>query len=136
MACIMSGPAPVEPQEETKSAGPMLSRDDILNASDIEMVSVDVPEWGGTVNVKMMSGHERDAFEASIAGKEMVDFRAKFAVAVLCDESGEALFTPQDIKVLTKKSAVALDRVFEAGKKLNRIGEEEEAALLDTLKKT
>ena len=43
-----------------------LSRDTILQREDIKTEDVEVPEWGGTVRVRGMSGVERDAFEASL----------------------------------------------------------------------
>ena len=43
-----------------------LSRDDILKAADNEPEEVDVPEWGGSVLVRGMTGRERDAFEVSL----------------------------------------------------------------------
>ena len=43
-----------------------LSRDTILQREDIKTEDVEVPEWGGTVRVRGMSGVERDAFEAGL----------------------------------------------------------------------
>ena len=39
-----------------------LSRDAILQREDIKTEDVEVPEWGGTVRVRGMSGVQRDAF--------------------------------------------------------------------------
>ncbi len=44
----------------------MLSRDQILGASDLPTETVDVPEWGGQVIVRSMTGAERDRFELSL----------------------------------------------------------------------
>ena len=40
-----------------------LSRDDILKAADNEPEEVDVPEWGGSVLVRGMTGLDRAAAE-------------------------------------------------------------------------
>ena len=108
-----------------------LKRDDILNVKDIAIELVDVPEWGGQVYVKGMTGLERDAFEGSIVetrGKgtrvNMANVRAKLAAQTLCDENGERLFTDADVKELGKKSASALQRVFEVAQRLSGIGED------------
>ena len=108
-----------------------LKRDDILKVQDIKVEKVSVPEWGGDVYVKGMTGTERDSFEASIVnmrGKgtnvDMSNVRAKLAAQTLCDESGEKLFTDADIKALGKKSASALQRVFEVAQKLSGIGDD------------
>ena len=44
-------------------------RDTILDADDIKIVPMDVPEWNITkedIGIKVMSGTERDRFETSI----------------------------------------------------------------------
>ena len=117
-----------------------LKREDILEIQDIEIEEVEVPEWGGTVCVKGMSGLERDAFEASIVqakGKgtkvNMENIRAKLAAQTLCDEQGERLFTDADVKLLGKKSAVALQRVFVVAQKLSGIGDADVNELVDGL---
>jgi len=117
-----------------------LNRDDILAIKDIAIEEVKVPEWGGTVCVKGMSGLERDAFEASIVqakGKgtkvNMENIRAKLAAQTICDEQGERLFTDADIKELGKKSANALQRVFVVAQRLSGIGEADVNELVEGL---
>lgn len=114
----------------------LLSRADIIEAQDMETVDVDVPEWGGSVRIKSLTGQERDAFEASLFVGEgakrkqnLKNLRSRLVAATLIDESGKALF-PDDSSVLelSKKSAAALNRVFEAAQKLNGMtGAEAEA---------
>ncbi len=104
----------------------MLSRDEILKADDIKQKIVKVPEWGGEVRIKMMSGTERDAFEASIYNSEeketdLTNIRAKLCVAVLVDDKGKLLFSFADIVALGAKSAKALDRVYDKATSLNKI---------------
>ena len=43
-----------------------LTRDEILQAQDIQFEDVKVPEWNGTVRVRGLTGVERDALEASL----------------------------------------------------------------------
>ena len=107
-----------------------LKRDDILAVKDIQIELVPVPEWGGEVYIKGMSGLERDAFEASIIEQKgnkqkvnMANVRAKLAAQTLCDEEGNRLFNDADIKELGKKSASALQRVFEVAQRLSGIGD-------------
>jgi hypothetical protein len=106
-------------------------RDQILGASDAKVIPLEVPEWGCKVHLRVMSGSERDRFEASTAedkrtGRKNLDnIRARFAVLVLCDEKGERLFADGDAAALGKKSAAALDRILEEGSRLNGIGEQD-----------
>jgi hypothetical protein len=43
-----------------------LTKDEILEAADLSTKAVDVPEWGGSVNVRTMTGADRDAFENTL----------------------------------------------------------------------
>jgi len=43
-----------------------LNKEQILRADDLKTEEVDVPEWGGSVRVRVLTGTERDAFESSI----------------------------------------------------------------------
>lgn len=112
----------------------LLTKDDILNSDDIAFEEIDCPEWGGTVRIQGMSGFARDRFESSIVGKnggtDMVNIRAKLAAASIVDDKGELMFSEKDIQKLGKKSAAALQRIFNAAQKLNHItdGDVEELA--------
>jgi len=104
----------------------MLTKEQILNSNDLVTEEVDVPEWGGTVFVKSMTGTERDLFEQSIIetkGKStktnLANIRAKLCVMTLVDDKGSRLFTDLEFGVLGKKSAKALDRVFTVASELN-----------------
>ena len=123
-----------------KSSGKILKRDDILGVVDVKMELVSVPECGGEILVKGMTGTERDSFEASIVkqkGKgqsvDMSNIRAKLAAKSICDESGALLFTDADIKELGKKSASALQHIFEVAQRLSGIGDADVAELADGL---
>ncbi len=109
----------------------VLSRDDILNAPDLQKELVPVPEWGGAVYVQALSGNERDAYEKSIMetkrgrnGRTETNviyegIRAKLCARSIVDDEGNRLFTSNDITVLGKKSAAALNRVFEVAQRLS-----------------
>jgi len=103
----------------------MLKRDDILKAKDIDIQTIRVPEWGGDVGVKGLTGTERDKFEQSILDGKKVNLnsvRAKLCAAVICDEKGKRLFTDADVLELGKKSAKALNRIFEKAQEMNGLG--------------
>ena len=119
-----------------------LNKQAILEVNDIEIEQVDVPEWGGHVFVKGMTGLERDTFEASIVqqrGKDarvnLVNIRAKLAAATICDAEGIRLFNDKDVKALGKKSANALQRVFDVAQRLSGITEDDVDELADNLEK-
>jgi hypothetical protein len=113
---------------EFNSVSP-LSKSAILSAPDLQPVAIDVPEWGGRIYIRPMTGAERDRWEIDHLGNPGVDVRARLAVSILCDESGKLLFGREDIPDLTQKSAHALDRIWSAGTKLCRITNEDVEAL-------
>jgi len=101
----------------------ILTKDQILQADDIRKEQVEVPEWGGSVWVKTMSGAERDQLEASIIStpgeRNMENLRAKIVALSVVDPNGERLFSFEEAIELTKKSARALDRVFSVAQRLS-----------------
>lgn len=111
-----------------------LTRDQILNVQDLSTEIVDVPEWGGEVTVKAMTGLERDAFEGSLMGTsgsvKIDNIRAKLVQKTVVDEeTGKQLFSVADIEMLGGKSAAALDRIFTVARKLSGLSEDDVAAL-------
>jgi len=118
----------------------ILNRKEVLLANDIVKELVHIPEWGGDVYVRGMSGEARDKFEMlilQINGKSKKanteNFRAKLASMTVCDENGDLLFTEDDVKELAKKSAAALQRIFIVAQRLSRIGNEDVKELAEGL---
>ena len=105
----------------------MLSADDILKSPDIgEIKTIKVPEWGGEVCVKVMSGAERDRWEimqttALRKNPASANIRAGLCAVTLCDEKGQRLFTDFQIEELGKKSSIALDRIFAVAQRMNKL---------------
>lgn len=105
----------------------ILGKSDILEASDLITETVDVPEWGGSVIVRAMSGTQRDQYEASLMtrgadGKLEVNtqnMRAKLVLYTVVDESGALLFSADELDALAAKSAVAIERISEVAQTLN-----------------
>jgi hypothetical protein len=106
-----------------------LDRKSILAADDVRKEKVAVPEWGGDVYLRVLSGTDRDHFEESYADQKMKAFRIRFLLLALCDERGERLFADDEGDILGKKSSVVINRLFEAGWKLNALSQEAVDAL-------
>lgn len=108
----------------------MLSREQILAAQDLLFEEIEVPEWGGTVRIKVMSGTDRDAFETQVRDRVKLgqlgeNLRALMVACSVVDEGGKLLFGAADIEALGAKSWMALDRVVMASAKLNRLTDAE-----------
>ena len=104
----------------------LLSKTEILTANDLQTEDVEVPEWGGSVRVRSFTGRERDAFEASMVrgdGRDrrvdLTNMRARLVGLTVIDETGQRLFTDEEVDLLGAKSGAALDRVFAIAQKLN-----------------
>lgn len=103
-----------------------LTKTEILAAQDIQFEDVAVPEWGGTVRVKSLTGSDRDALEQTMLegkGKDamvnLANFRAKLCARSMVDEAGKLIFRDLDIVDLGRKSAAALGRVFDVASRLS-----------------
>jgi hypothetical protein len=109
-----------------------LTRDAILKVDDLPKERVEVPEWGGYVFVKTLTGAERDAFEQSCVDVKskgrsvnLQNLRARLLALSLCDDAGSRLFTVVDVEALGAKSGKALDRLFAVAQKLSGLGEKD-----------
>lgn len=99
-----------------------LNRESILGASDFKTKSVHVPEWGGDVLVRSLSGSARDEIEAAFLSGETKGLKALVVSLSACDESGVLLFKRDDMDQLQERSAAALERVFDAAWEISGLG--------------
>lgn len=118
--------------------GGLLSRDAILAADDLPYEDVPVPEWGGVVRVRGLSGKGRDEYLSSMAvmaggqvvGQNTVNVSARLVAHCVIDpETGDPAFTQADIGKLGEKSAAALGRVFEVAARLSGLSEDDVKSL-------
>lgn len=108
----------------------LLTKDAILAIDDRQFEEVEVPEWGGSVRMRGMSGRERDAYEASIIDQRggerkvvLANARAKLIAKCVVDEGGNLMFTVDDLRALGGKSAKALERLFDKARELSGMAE-------------
>jgi hypothetical protein len=123
-----------------KDSFKILTREEVIGAKDIKIERVDVPEWGGSIFVKGMSGTERDHYEVEILSARGTDrqanfenLRAKLASLTVCDQEGHLLFTQDDIEALASKSSRALQRIFIVAQRLSGLSQADVAALAKEL---
>lgn len=113
-----------------------LTRDQILQAArtaTIERDKLTVPELGGEIYVRGMSGTERDAFEDGLRIRkgrktgqtDMRNFRAKLAVKVIVTEDGQRILNDEDASIFGQLPAGVLDRIISRCSELSGIAEEE-----------
>ena len=133
------------PDGPPSKASSLLDKEQILGADDLPVERLDVPEWGGAVFLRTLTGAERDAFEASYVerdpdGKDpaarLHNFRARYLVRVLADAEGHLLFGPDDADALGGKSGKALEKLFAAARKLNGMSTEDVKELTENFTET
>ena len=100
-----------------------LTREQILEAEDVEILRVETPEWGGHVFVQTVIADESYAHSRSRLddnGELMeTNLIVDYCAFVMCNSKGERIFANDDVEKLGKKNTKTLMRVYEAGKKLN-----------------
>lgn len=104
----------------------VLTKAAILAAQDLRSEEVNVPEWGGSVRVRLLTAAEREEISSIWTQHASSSDDAKMhltrdAILLRCtvDEGGKPLFAPEDLPALKQKSAVALARVIDAAMVLN-----------------
>ena len=95
----------------------LLDRAAILAADDIKTEDVPVPEWGGTVRIRSLTGSERDQYDAEayraqqVGGEPLVDFRVRRVAKALIGPDGKRLFSDADLAALGAKNGAVIDRL-------------------------
>lgn len=105
----------------------MLTKEQILQADDIVTETVSVPEWGGEIMVRALSGAQIDRLEQEITNARVngvtENVRARWVARCVIDEKGDRLFDDTEIVHLGKKSGAVLDDIFDVCMRINGRGE-------------
>lgn len=115
-----------------------------LNRKDLDTIkakqrapkTIHVSAWGGNVLIRVMSGSERDSYEAEIvgtrAGKDrrlnLTNIRAKLVARCLVNDDGSPMFNAasvEDITALGAMDALGLDTIFKACQRINGLTDED-----------
>ncbi len=103
-----------------------LSRSDILEAEDLQIKEIEIPEWGGTIRVRGLTGTQRDEYLSSLlvnpgvsADLKLANATAKLVYQCVVDKEGKPAFREGDILLLGKKNGHALNQVYELASELS-----------------
>jgi hypothetical protein len=111
-----------------------LSKAAILAAASqaLPVERVEVPELGGYVFIRAMSGRERDAWEKSLivgrgkrASVDTANVRARLTARTLCDEKGERLFSDADADQLGALRVDVLQKLFNVAQRLSGVSDDD-----------
>lgn len=95
-------------------------------ATKIPRERLELPELGGFVYVKGMTGGERDEFEKSCRdtkGRLRGNTRARLAVRTVVNEDGSRVFTDDEIIMVGRIRVDVLQKVFNLAQKLSGISD-------------
>jgi len=105
----------------------LLNKAAFFAANDLKHEDVPVPQLGGMVRIRVMTGAARDAFNEYVQSfqddkRPASAINAALLVQTCIDEDGAPMFTMDEIEMLRDKSAAALDTMTEAAIRLNGLG--------------
>lgn len=105
-----------------------LTREQILSQR-VPFTTVNIPELNGTVNIKALSGAEREVWARNCRERSKpngdfddTNFMVSFLVLVLVDDQGNRLFSENELETLNKLDARALERMFREAQNFNGFG--------------
>lgn len=95
-----------------------LTRSEILERRSFRTETVEVPEWGGAVRLREMSGADRQAIQAAVLRAQKgpsasEDVHAHVVACAAVNENGEKIFSPSDVPALSRQPAGLLKRLAE-----------------------
>ena len=100
-----------------------LRAEDILGVNDTQTEPVDVPEWGGTVYIRVVSSGEGadliDKVTDLVKQKKAQEATYLLLSKCLVDESGTPLFSAEDARKLSERSHKVIRRLESAAMRLN-----------------
>ena len=108
----------IEKQEEVVVETPKktLSKKDIWKVKSLRKQLVDVPEWGGSIWVREMTGESRAEYDKWLVEKGNVGgMKVRIVIATAIDEDGKPMFNEIDIPDLLSKSHRAIERIANVG---------------------
>lgn len=91
-----------------------LTREQIMGLNDLKPTVYEVPEWGGSVNLRVMTGHEKLQYDLFQQQKDpeplFADVIALLVSMVVVDDNNEPIFhSPDEVK---QRNAQVIERLF------------------------
>lgn len=111
----------------------LLTKEQILGADDRNNTTVEVPEWGGSVKVRSMSGAEAEKYTEIVSEEDRSGVANLALLIAMCavDGDNKAMFPNEDdIKALANKDINVLNTVAQACMKVNGFDQEKVAEAL------
>lgn len=119
--------------QETAVELPVATKPDFLDAPDLTIEPMDIPEWNCRVHLRSLKGNEIGVFSKLVntTGGELQDFPIESVATVcamtLCDEKGHRMFDDHQAgsTALLEKNWSVLQRIFKRALKISAMTTEE-----------
>jgi hypothetical protein len=108
--------------EKNDEGKKILNRDDVLGSEDIEMIDVEVPEWGGYIRLKTLSAAQAISF-IELSQEQRAVILPKMVVESAVNLDGSPVFKSGDEHLLKGKSLRAFIRLQSTILEMNGLGE-------------
>ena len=111
-----------------------LSKDDIFKADDLPTKDMDIPEWGGTLTIRTLTGAERDEWESAFVNQDKIDIRglkSRLVQLTTMNGDGQQMFTKADLQKINSKSASVIDRIFQVSQRLSGLTKEDAEEMVE-----
>ena len=115
----------------------MLTKEQIGVALRGPMLTVEVPEWNGSVNIKRISAADmvrlRDLYATENAVEDPqrnLDAACQLLAMTLCDEAGKAMFSTDELRLWDHSQIGLFNRLLESAQKHNRLDTESSEGLI------
>ena len=116
--------------EQTEVATKALSIDQIVQADDLKTKTVECPEWGGHVVIKVISKAEQNKVRLSLIGKDgNSENMSAFEQNLFTSSMVEPSINDQQYILLQEKSALVIERILKEIIDLNGMGADEDKKL-------
>ena len=110
-----------------------LTAESILKDEDFSYAELEIPEWGGSVRLRSLSGGQRSIINQRVQARDLENLEEMLTVMGCVDEDGNRIFTNKDIDALKKKSNAPITRIAKKIMEISGIGTE--TAAVDEAKK-
>ena len=111
-----------------------LTKADIFKADDLPTKDMDIPEWGGTLTVRTLTGIERDEWESAFVNQDKIAIRglkARLVQLTTMNGDGQQMFTKADLQKINSKSASVIDRIFQVSQRLSGLTKEDAEEMVE-----
>lgn len=99
-----------------------LTKDQLMTARNANCATIDIPELGGEVGLRLMSLRESAEFSALSADMDGTESMQLYASYLIADEKGDRMFTADEVGELPAKILMA---IVDEGNRINGVDDDE-----------